>query len=95
MGVGYCRQDGGGGALDGIPDRAWDGVPATWLGSRQRWGSTHVVGYQTGMVGYQTRMVGYQTGMVGYQTGDDEVPGRGRVTTLMSHQSEILHSLIF
>ena len=34
-------------------------------------------------------------GMMGYQTGDDGVPGRDRVTTLMSHQSEILHSLIF
>ena len=34
-------------------------------------------------------------GMMGYQTGDDGVPGRGRVTTLMSHQSEIFHSLIF
>ena len=33
--------------------------------------------------------------MVGGQTGDDGVPGRGRATTLMSHQSEILHSLIF
>ena len=33
--------------------------------------------------------------MMGYQTGDDWVPGRGRVKTLKSHQSEILHSLIF
>ena len=33
--------------------------------------------------------------MMGYQTGDDGVLGMGRVTTLMSHQSEILHSLIF
>ena len=33
--------------------------------------------------------------MMGYQTGDDGVPGRGRVSTLTSHQSEILHSLIF
>ena len=32
---------------------------------------------------------------MGYQTGDDGVPGRGTVATLMSHQSEILHSLIF
>ena len=32
---------------------------------------------------------------MGYQAGDDGVPGRGRVTTLTSHQSEILHSLIF
>ena len=31
---------------------------------------------------------------MGYETGDDEVQGRGRVTTLTSHQSEILHSLI-
>ena len=38
--------------------------------------------------------VGSRHGMMGYQTGDDEVPGRGRVTTLTSHQSEILHSLI-
>ena len=33
--------------------------------------------------------------MMGYQTGDNGVRGRGRVTTLTSHQSEILHSLIF
>ena len=32
---------------------------------------------------------------MGYQTGDDRVPGRGRITTLMSPQPEILHSLIF
>ena len=31
---------------------------------------------------------------MGYQIGDDGVPGRGRVTTLTNHQSEILHSLI-
>ena len=31
---------------------------------------------------------------MGFQIGDDRVPGRGRVTTLMSHQSEILHSLV-
>ena len=39
--------------------------------------------------------MGYQTGDDGYQTGYDVVPGRGRVTTLMNHRSEILHSLIF
>ena len=33
--------------------------------------------------------------MMGYQSGDDGMPGRGGVTTLMSHQSGILHSLIF
>ena len=33
--------------------------------------------------------------MMGYQTGDNEVPGRGRVTTLTSQQSKILHLLIF
>ena len=38
---------------------------------------------------------GSKHGMMGYQTWDDGVPGRGRVATLMSHQSEILHSLIF
>ena len=38
---------------------------------------------------------GSRHGMMGYQTGHDGVPGRGRVTTLMSHQSGILHSLIF
>ena len=32
--------------------------------------------------------------MMGYQT-DDGVPGQGGVTTLMSYQSGILHSLIF
>ena len=32
---------------------------------------------------------------MGYQIWDDGVPGRSRVTTLMSHQSEVLHSLIF
>ena len=32
---------------------------------------------------------------MGYQSGDDGVPGRGGVTTLTSHQSGILHSLIF
>ena len=31
---------------------------------------------------------------MGYQTGDDGVPDRGGVTTLTSHQSEILHPLI-
>ena len=31
---------------------------------------------------------------MGYQT-DDGVPGRDGVTTFTSHQSEILHSLIF
>ena len=33
--------------------------------------------------------------MMGCQSGDDGVPGRGGVTTLMSHKSGILHSLIF
>ena len=33
--------------------------------------------------------------MMGYKTGNDGVTGRDGVTTLMSHQSEILHSLIF
>ena len=32
--------------------------------------------------------------MMGYQSGDDGVSGRGGVRTLMSHQSEIRHSLI-
>ena len=51
MGVGYCRQDGGSGAL------GWD--------TRQgmEWGSRHMMGFQTGwgssnVVGYQTQ-VGY------------------------------------
>ena len=33
--------------------------------------------------------------VMGYETGDDEVSGSSRVTTLTSHQSGILHSLIF
>ena len=33
--------------------------------------------------------------MMGYQSGDDGMPGRGGVTTLTSHQSGILHPLIF
>ena len=61
-----------------------------------------MVGFQTG-VGFQScggvpDTGGVQTGMVGYQTGGipnaGGVLGRGRVTTLTSHQSEILHSLI-
>ena len=67
-----------------------------------------MVGYQVGMVGIPDRdggvpdrwwytrcRWGARHGMMGYQTGGDGVPGRGRVKTLMSHQSEILHSLIF
>ena len=75
MGVGYCRQDGGGGVL------GWD--TRQWMG----WGSRHMVGFQK-VVGFQScggipdtggvpdkdggvpdRDGGYQTGMVGYQTG--------------------------
>ena len=33
--------------------------------------------------------------MIGCEPGDDGVPGRDGVTTLPSHQSGILHSLIF
>ena len=43
---------------------------------------------------YQMQVMVYQK-QVGFQTWDDGVPGKGRVTMLMSHQSEILHSLIF
>ena len=71
------------------------------MGFQTGCGSSHVVKYQT-QVGYQTVMVGYQTGggtpdaCGGVpDAGDDGVPGRGSVTTLMSHQSEILDSLIF
>ena len=32
---------------------------------------------------------------MGYQSEDDGLLGRGGVTTLMSHQNGILHSLIF
>ena len=32
--------------------------------------------------------------MMGYRSWDDGVPGRGGVTTLTSHKSGILHSLI-
>ena len=32
---------------------------------------------------------------MGYQTGDDGCTKRDGITTLMSHQSGILHSLIF
>ena len=69
MGVGYCGQNGMGGALGWDTRQGMDGIPDTW------WGFNHVVGYQTwmgsqtGMVRYQIGMVGYQTGMVGYQTG--------------------------
>ena len=38
--------------------------------------------------------VGSRHGMMGYQTGDG-VPVRGGVRTFTSHQSGILHSLIF
>ena len=68
---------------------------------------TGMVGYQMGggfqmqVVVYQMQVMVYQMQvgsrhvMMRYKTGDDWVPGRGRVTTLMSYQSEILHSLIF
>ena len=55
MGVGYCGQDSGGGAPDGISDR--DGMEFQTYdgGSRQGWGFSKVIGYQTQM-GYQTEM---------------------------------------
>ena len=47
-------------------------------------------------MGWDTRCRwGSKHEMIGYWTGDDRVPGRGGVTTLMSNQSEILHSSIF
>ena len=39
--------------------------------------------------------MGFQTGGDGVPDRDDAVPGRGGVTTLTSHQSGILYSLIF
>ena len=65
-------------------------------------GTRQAVVYQMRVMVYQMQE-GFQTWddggtrqwMMRYQTGDDGVPGRGRVTTLTGHQSEILHSLIF
>ena len=94
MGVRYCGQDGGGGT------QGWD--------TRQgmSWGSRHMMGFQTG-VGFQSCSGIPDTD--GVPDRDDGVPDRdcgvpdrmmgfqtwGKVTTLTSHQSEILHSLIF
>ena len=39
--------------------------------------------------------VGFQTWDNRVPAGDGGVPGRGRVTTLTSHQSKILHYLFF
>ena len=44
--------------------------------------------------GVPDRGWGSRHGMMGYQT-EDGVPVRGGVATFMSHQSGILHSLIF
>ena len=43
-------------------------------------------------MGYKMQ-VRFQTWDDGVLDRDDGLPGRGRVTTLMSHQSEILHSI--
>ena len=79
-------QDGGVGHWGGLPDR--------------RWSSRHGMEFQSG-VGFQTRDgVPYKGWvpdrwwdsrhqMMGFRTGDDGV------TTLTSHQSRILYSLIF
>ena len=61
--------------------------------SRHGWGSRHGVGFQTWGCGTRHRWSS-RHGMMGCQT-DDWVPGRGRITTFMSHQRGILHSLIF
>ena len=64
------------------------------------WGSRHgdrILDIEWGSrqgVGYQTWGWGSRHGMMGYQTNDG-VPVRGGVTAFMSHQSAILHSLIY
>ena len=91
----------GGGALEGeIPDRG--------CGSSQGWGFRQGMGFQSGVGfqtrhGVPDMEWGSRKGfdirhkwcsrhvMMGCQT-DDGVPGRGGETTLMSHQSRILHS---
>ena len=95
---------------DGVPDmRKGFQTRSGERGSRQgvgfltwRWGSRHGyrvpdmgMGFQTGDGGTRHRW-GSRHEMMGYQT-EDEVPVRGRVTftTFTSHQSGILHSLIF
>ena len=82
----------------------WD-TRQEWASS-QEWGSIQGMGFHTEMGfqswdgvpdrGWDTRhRLGSRHGMVGYQTWDDGMSDRGRVTTLTSHQSGILHSLIF
>ena len=87
----------------GVPDRS--GVPVIWWDTRHRWGTRQewwgtrqVVVHQMQVTVYQMHVMVYQM-QVAFQTWDDGVPdrepGRGRITALTSHQSEILHSLIF
>ena len=108
MGVGHWGQDSGVGAL-GVAYQTRDGVPGRGWGYSQGWGSRLGMGFQTwngvSDMGMGSRHgLGFQTwGGVPdrefgtrhrYQT-DDGVPGRGGVIIFTSHQSGILHSLIF
>ena len=72
---------------NGIPDTGGDpdrdhGVPDRDGGVPDRWWDTRC-------------RWGSRHGVMGYQIGDDGMPGRDGVTTLMSHWSGILHSVIF
>ena len=95
--VGWRHWGWGGGTGGGISYKGW--VPDRSGGSSQGWGSRQGMGFQTcdGVpdrgCGTKHRW-GSRHGMMIYQT-DGGVPGRGGVTTFTSHQSEILHSLIF
>ena len=86
MGMGFLTWGWGSRHGDGVPDKGWgsrhgDGVPRPGVGFLTwGWGTRHRWGSRYGMMGYQT---------------DDGVPVRGGVTTFTSHQSGILHSLIF
>ena len=68
--------------------RHGDGVPG------KRWGSRHGDGVPDMGMWFQTRGGVPDMGM-GFLTWGRGSRKRGGVTTFMSHQSEILHSLIF
>ena len=86
---------------DRVPDKGWgswhgDGLPDMGVGFQPRDGVPDMgMGFQTGDGGTRHRW-GSRHGMKGYQT-EGGVPVRGGVTftTFTSHQSGILHSLIF
>ena len=81
------------GTFGGVPDMGMGFQTWGWDSRHGGWDSRHGDGIPDMGMGFQTW--GWDSGHgMGYQT-DDGVPVRGEITTFTSHQSGILHSLIF